>query len=67
MSTPISNMTHEDLENLIESIIEKRLSQKIHTPKRPLAEVLDSLDRHIWTPPTNGKTSLEYLREDRDA
>jgi hypothetical protein len=65
MSTPISNMTHEDLENLIESIIEKRLSQ--NTPKRPLAEVLDSLDRHIWTPPANGKTSLEYLREDRDA
>lgn len=67
MSSPISDMTHEDLENLIESIIEKRLFQKTHTPKRPLTEVLDSLERHIWTPPADGKTSLEYLREDRDA
>lgn len=67
MSTPISNMTQDDLENLIESIIEKRLAQKKRIPKRPLTEVLDSLDRHIWTPPADGKTSLDYLREDRDA
>jgi hypothetical protein len=38
-------------------------------PKDPrsVEEILASIDRHRWTPPPGAKSSLEMLREDRDA
>lgn len=33
---------------------------------RSVEEILDSIDRNRWTPPPGAKSSLEFLREDRD-
>jgi hypothetical protein len=34
---------------------------------RSVQEILESIDRNMWTPPPGAKSSLELLREDRDA
>ena len=33
---------------------------------RSVEEILASIDRNLWTPPPGAKSSLEFLREDRD-
>jgi uncharacterized protein (DUF2267 family) len=61
----VADMTIEDLKIFVTRIVNERLYQP---PKdsRSLQEVLDSIDRHIWTPPLGAKSTLELLREDRD-
>jgi hypothetical protein len=64
----ITDMTVEELHSLIEQVVDQRL-REISRPQssRSLREVLDSVDRHRWTPPPGAKSSLELLREDRDS
>lgn len=78
----ISTMTYEQLLRLIDSRIDARLKLLLgdfDLPEfemendfeaedtRSLHEILESLDRNRWTPPPGAKSSLELLREDRDA
>jgi hypothetical protein len=62
----LGDMTLDELTELVEKIVERQL----HPPKkdtRSLEEVLDSLDRNRWTPPPGSPSTLQMIREDRDA
>jgi hypothetical protein len=62
----LGDMTLDELTKLVEKIVERQL----HPPKkdtRSLEEVLDSLDRNRWTPPPGSPSTLQMIREDRDA
>ncbi|MBW4588147.1 hypothetical protein G7B40_002510 [Aetokthonos hydrillicola Thurmond2011] len=65
----ITNMTVEELKALIIDIVNERLSSKEQAPQdnRSVKEILESIERHRWTPPPGSKSTLELLREDRDA
>ncbi len=67
-SERVADLTMQELKALINRTIEDRL--RLAWPgqrrNRPAAEVLESMRRHIWTPPPGAKSSLELLREDRD-
>jgi len=67
-SRPISNMTVEELNQLIEEVVDRRL-QAILKPQdnRSAAEILAVIKKHRLTLPEGAKSSLELLREDRDA
>ncbi|MBO3462900.1 hypothetical protein G4P69_30345 [Aetokthonos hydrillicola CCALA 1050] len=62
-------MTVEELKALIIDIVNERLSSKEQAPQdnRSVKEILESIERHRWTPPPGSKSTLELLREDRDA
>ena len=64
----VGDMTHDELKVLIKQEIDQHL-QKVLKPKdaRTVQEILDSLDQHMWTPPPGSPSTLELLREDRDA
>ncbi len=66
-SERVGDMTLDELKAMIESTVDQRL-RKFRTlgGKRSVREVLDDIDKHRWTPPPGSKSSLEYLREDRD-
>ncbi len=59
----IADMTLDELKALIDERIQETL--KPHD-SRTVQEILDSIDRHMWTPPPGAKSSLELLREDRN-
>ncbi len=63
----VADMTVEELKALIDEAVERRL-QEILKPKdtRSVEEILESIDRHIYTPPPGTPSTLELLREDRD-
>jgi hypothetical protein len=63
----VSDMTVKELKALIDEAIDRRL-QEILKPKdtRSVEEILESIDRHIYTPPPGTPSTLELLREDRD-
>jgi hypothetical protein len=61
----VADMTIDDLKIFVTRIVNERLYQ-LPKDSRSLQEVLDSIDRHIWTPPPGAKSTLELLREDRD-
>jgi hypothetical protein len=77
----IANMTLEELKQMIDETVERRLKQLVgefeideeelfpdeEIDTRTLEEVYDSIDRNMWTPPPTAKTSLELLREDRES
>jgi len=77
----IANMTLEELRQMIDETVERRLKQLVgefeideeelfpdeEIDTRTLEEVYDSIDRNMWTPPPGAKTSLELLREDRES
>lgn len=67
-SQPINNMTHDELNQLIEDMIDRRL-QGLLKPQdtRSTSELLAELDQLRFTLPEGAKSSLEMLREDRDA
>ena len=67
-SQPINNMTKDELNQLIEDMIDRRL-QGLLKPQdtRSTSELLAELDQLRFTPPEGAKSSLEMLREDRDA
>ena len=60
----VADMTLDELKALIDERI-----QQIFKPKesRSVEQILDSIDRNMWTPPPGAKSSLELLREDRDS
>lgn len=62
----LAEMTIEDLRALILQILQEQQQQYTWTrPMRSIDEILDSIDRYMWTPPPGAKSSLELLREDR--
>ena len=73
----IADMTMDELKKLVEETVDQRLTQLLgvfEIPDEPdddesltWAEIRASVDRHRWTPPPGAKSSLEFLREDRDS
>ena len=79
-TTTIANMTLEELKRLIADAIEQAVDERLAKllgasfggtlvnegvpDSRYVEEILDSIDRHMWTPPPGAKSSLELLRED---
>ncbi|HLA44032.1 MAG TPA: hypothetical protein VJZ27_11385 [Aggregatilineales bacterium] len=63
----IQDMTLEELQNLIEQVVERKLEERpgVKDP-RSVDEILESIDRNRWTPPPDAPSNLELLREDRD-
>ena len=61
----VADMTVDELKALIDQRIREALKPQQDT--RSVTEILESIDRHMWTPPPGAKSSLELLREDRDA
>jgi hypothetical protein len=75
MATTIANMTLEELMQLINAAVDRRLERllggfELEEPdeddRRTLEEVYASIDRNIWTPPPGTPSTTELLREDRD-
>jgi hypothetical protein len=65
----IGEMTLQELEALIERVVEDKLRLRPmykQTSEKPIAELLDEIWNNRWTPPPGAKSSLEFLREDRD-
>ncbi len=66
----VAELTMEEFKAIIAQVVDERLQQERHlsipVKKRSLQEVFESIDRHMWTPPTGAKSTLEMLREDRD-
>ena len=60
----VSDMTLDELKALIDQRIHEAFKPQ---DKRSVEEMLASIDRNMWTPPPGAKSSLELLREDRDA
>ena len=67
-SERVGDMTLKDLTTLIEKTVEERfvVIKRRQVDSRSTAEILASIDEHMWTPPPGAKSSLELLREDRD-
>ena len=63
----VGEMTLDELNQLIEQVVDRRLGFVTSTDQRTMAEVNESIRRNRWTPPQGAKSSLELLREDRDA
>jgi len=69
-------MTLDELKKLVEEKVDERLTQLLGSFEIPeddadeanltWDEIRTSIDRHRWTPPLGAKSSLEFLREDRD-
>ncbi len=63
----VGDMTLEELKALINRTIDERSGVwPGQRTDRPIAEVLESMRKHLWTPPPGATSSLEMLREDRD-
>lgn len=63
----IGDMTLEELKAVIrETFIEELQEIEDTKEQRSIAEIVDSIRRHRWTPPPGSPTNLELLREDRD-
>lgn len=67
-SQPISNMTRDELNQLIEDMIDRRL-QGLLKPQddRSQEVIMDYIEKHRIVPSKGAKSPLEMLREDRDA
>lgn len=64
----IADMTLEELNQMIEKAIDRRLHRVLKPQDtRTTAELLEFIDRHRIVPPPGAKSALEMLREDRDA
>ena len=67
-SQPIGDMTREELNQLIEDVVDRRLQGLLKPQSRwSNAEILASIKKHRYTPPKGSKSVVELLREDRDA
>ncbi|MBZ0295254.1 MAG: hypothetical protein K8L99_22005 [Anaerolineae bacterium] len=60
----VADLTIEQLKELIDQRIQAALKSQ---DARTVQEILDSIDRNLWTPPSGAKSSRELLREDRDS
>jgi hypothetical protein len=64
----IAEMTLDELKRLIAKEVDRRmLIVQKPDDRRTVQEILDSIDRHLWTPPPGTPSTLQLLREDRDA
>ena len=64
----ITDMTLDELNQLIDSAIDRRLQALLKPDaSQSHSELLEELDQLRFTPPEGTKSSLELLREDRDA
>lgn len=63
----VAEMTLSELNQLINKIVDRRLELVKKADTRTMDEVNESIRRNRWTPPPGAKSSLELLREDRDA
>ncbi|MEP0915910.1 hypothetical protein NC981_03700 [Leptolyngbya sp. DQ-M1] len=61
----VADMTIDDLKAFVTQVVEEKLQPAPRDP-RSLQEILESIDRHMRTPPPGSKSTLELLREDRD-
>lgn len=72
----IGNMTIEDLKRFVEETVDARLTRLLgdfeitdeipDDDDKPWDTIRASVERQRWTPPANAKSSLEFLREDRE-
>jgi hypothetical protein len=66
----VGDMTVQELRQLIRQEVDQHLGirELLERPKdtRSVQEILESIDRHRWTPPPGSKSTGELLREDRD-
>ncbi len=66
----VADMTLEELKATIAQVVDERMRQGVKSErpkkKRSLQEIMDSIDRNMWTPPPGAPSTLELLREDRD-
>lgn len=73
-SERIGDMTMEELVSVIQREVnarhqeDERMKRLLTVPRdnRSLKEILDSIDRHRFTPPLGSPSTLELLREDRN-
>lgn len=72
----IGDMTLEELKKVIEEAIDERLTQMFgvfevedddDVEEMTWDEIRAEVEKHRWTPPPGAKSSLEFLREDRDS
>ncbi len=63
-----TEMTVGDLKHLIEQLVQQatEINRVDSEHERPVRDVLASMRRNIWTPPTDAPSNLELLREDRE-
>jgi hypothetical protein len=65
----LSNLSIEQLKSLVFSIVDERLMQhkviQETLNQQQLKERFDSIDSHIWNPPTSAPSTLQLLQEDR--
>ena len=74
MST-VADMTIEELKHFVESTLDEWLTKSLGTfddaddtqnVELPWSEIRAAVDRVRWTPPAGAKSSLEFLRVDRE-
>lgn len=62
-----ADLTMQELRDFVTKLIDERLKTWPRpTDPRTIREVLDSIDRNMWTPPPGSPSTLQLLREDRD-
>ncbi len=63
----IGELTFEELRLLIAQEVREQLRvwPRPYDPRTP-QEILESLERNMWTPPPGAPSVVEMLREDRD-
>jgi hypothetical protein len=70
MSTQqLANMSLDDLRLLIAEIVDERLQDRPwpgQITDESVEDVLEAMQRDLWTPPPGAKSSQEILREDRE-
>ena len=66
-SERVGDMTLDELNQLIAKTVNRRLELVKPSRKRTMDEVNESIRKHRITLPPGAKSSLELLREDRDA
>jgi len=67
----VGNMSRQELTQLVEAIVERKVTSSQPRPyrqggSRSMKDIVESMRQNLWTPPPGAKSSLEFLREDRD-
>lgn len=63
----VADLTMRELREVIKDMINEQLKTWLRPrDSRTTQEVLDSIERNMWTPPVGSPSTLELLREDRD-
>jgi hypothetical protein len=76
LMTTVADMTLDELKQFVQATLEEWLTKSLGTldeaeetsqnNERSWEEVRAAVNRIRWTPPAGSKTSLEFLREDRE-